>query len=266
MKNKQPTLVIKVGGRFFDELLEQSEHKHPLLHAIKQLQTSGARVVLVHGGGDQVQAQLKALNLQSDKINGLRVTPLHHMPVVAGVLSGYLNKTLVAQAGGLGLSGVGLSLADGDMTRCTPISEALGAVGEPHPNSAVLLNALLAQGMLPIVASIGADDSGQLYNVNADHGAICVAQLLDAQLYLLSDVSGVLDASRQKLPHLSAQTAQQLIVDGVITDGMMVKVRAAQEAADALQQAVTIGSWNDVAALSTGNNSFGTQILPATTT
>lgn len=257
-----PVIVLKVGGRFFNDLLQSEATKHPLLHAIKTLQAQGQQVVVVHGGGDQVQAQLKALNLQSQKIEGLRVTPFSHMPVVTGVLSGYLNKTLVAHSASIDLLPVGLTLADGGMAQCYAVNEALGAVGKPLPKNKHLLRLLLDNQMLPIIASIGSDTNGNLYNVNADHAAICVAQLLGARLLLLSDVRGVLNEHKIQLAELSAHEAQQMIANEVITDGMIVKVQAAQEAADLLGTAVTIGSWNELATMTQNNALFGTQILP----
>lgn len=262
MKTDDRVIVIKVGGRFFDELLAAGETKHSLLHAVKALQANGKQIALVHGGGDQVQTQLNALNMHSQKVGGLRVTPFEHMPIVAGVLSGYLNKTLVAHCTSVGLVPVGLTLADGDMTQCVAVNKTLGAVGKPSAKDNRLLLQLLNNNMLPIIASIGADVQGNLYNVNADHAAICVAQLLNAQLLLLSDVSGVLDKDKNKLAELSAEQAQQMVADGVITDGMVVKVQAAQDSADLLGSAVTIGSWNDLISMTSSNATFGTQILP----
>jgi acetylglutamate kinase len=257
-------IVIKVGGKFFTELLAANKHKHALLHGIKSLQQLGTRVVLVHGGGDQVQTQLQALNMHSEKIEGLRITPFAHMPIVAGVLSGYLNKTLVAHCASIQLTPVGLTLADGNMAVCEPVSAVLGAVGAPQGRDATLLRTLLDNNMLPIIASIGADADGNLFNVNADHAATCIAQLLNARLLLLSDVSGVLNEHKIKFDSLSAQQATQLITRNIITDGMIVKVRAAQDSADLLGSAVTIGSWNDLESLTKGDGVFGTQIFPDT--
>ncbi|WP_371193609.1 acetylglutamate kinase [Glaciecola sp. SC05] len=262
MSEQTSIIVIKVGGRFFDELLAVDGNKHPLLSAIKALQSRGKQVVLVHGGGDQVQAQLKALNMHSEKIDGLRVTPFSHMPVVAGVLCGYLNKTLVARSASIGLKSVGISLADGNIAECVQVSQHLGAVGRPIAKDAALLKQLFNNNMLPIVASIGTDKTGNLYNVNADHAAICIAQLLNAKLLLLSDVSGVLNSDKIKLAQLNAKQAQQMIDDKIITDGMIVKVLAAQDSADLLGSAVTIGSWNDLSAMTENDTVFGTQIFP----
>ncbi|WP_395340117.1 acetylglutamate kinase [Ningiella sp. W23] len=264
MTDASKPIVIKVGGRFFDELLSATNatNAHPLLNAIKALKSAGRRVVLVHGGGNHVQTQLKALGFVSDKLDGLRITPDTHMPTVAGMLAGFLNKSLVAKSQALHINGVGMSLADGLLAKCEAINPALGAVGAPKENDASLIQILLDANMLPIIASIGADSHGKLYNVNADHAATCIARLIDAQLILLSDVTGVLDDKMEKIDRLTPAHAQQLISDEVITDGMIVKVQAAQDSADALNSAVVIGSWNEAQALLDDKQSFGTQIMP----
>ncbi len=269
MTTQQAIIIVKVGGRFFDELLDATTDGHPLLHALVALQKVGRKAILVHGGGDQVQAQLRALSMPSEKLDGLRVTPFSHMPVVTGVLAGYLNKSLVAQSRAVGLNTVGISLSDGNIASCLPINPELGAVGAPHAGDVTLINALLDNHIMPIIASVGCDEKGNLYNVNADHAATCIAKLVDGQLLLLSDVKGVLNAEKSKLDTLSAEQAKTLVVNKVITDGMIVKVRAAQEAADTLGRNVTIGSWNDVSAFVSDieqsadlNKAFGTQISP----
>jgi acetylglutamate kinase len=262
--NQHDRLVIKVGGRFFDDLLNHNNSHQKLFYALEALSLQDKQVVLVHGGGEQVQTQLHQLGFTSEKVNGLRITPFEHMPTVAGVLSGYLNKTLVAKCKTLNLHAVGITLADGDIACCRQVSKELGAVGAPQAKDPGLLMQLFEKKMLPIVASIGCDERGALYNINADHAATCIAQLLNAQLFLLSDVPGVLDHEGNKMHELGAQQAQQMIADKHITDGMVVKVNAAQDAADALNSPVTIGSWNDAEALLDRSQPFGTKIFPYT--
>jgi acetylglutamate kinase len=171
----------------------------------------------------------------------------------------------VTHCASIGLISVGISLADGDIAKCEALSEALGAVGTPLPCDASLINSILDAGMLPIVASVGTDGDGNLYNVNADHAASCIAQLINGHLLLLSDVPGVLDKSKEKIEVLSPQQKDALIADKTIRDGMIVKVNAAQDAATLLQKPVSIGSWNEVNKLLTPEQSFGTQILPINT-
>ncbi|MDX7017712.1 acetylglutamate kinase, partial [Klebsiella aerogenes] len=142
-----------------------------------------------------------------------------------------------------GLNGVGLCLGDGQLAKVTKISDELGHVGNAEPGSPELLNLLLNAGYLPIISSIGVSIQGELMNVNADQAATAIAETLGADLVLLSDVSGILDGKGQKLTEISATKAQALIDQGIITDGMIVKVNAALEAAKTLRRPVEIASW-----------------------
>lgn len=238
-------IVLKVGGNFFEDTNAQSR----FFESVAALQKQGHNVAIVHGGGSQLQTQLTALGFQSEKHQGLRISPDEQMPAVAGVLAGTLNKQMVCMASQAGLTGVGISLADGNLAVCEEVAPSLGAVGYPHPRSAKLLHQLMHANLTPIICSIGCDNKGRMYNVNADQAATCISSLLYADLYLLSDVSGVLDENKQLISDLDETSISQLISDGVITDGMIVKVQAAQEASRTLTKAVNIGSWNDIGGL-----------------
>ncbi|MFT5674982.1 MAG: acetylglutamate kinase [Paraglaciecola sp.] len=259
MSRKISTLVIKVGGAFMQADKEALE----LLKVIGQLQQH-IKVVLIHGGGPMVEELMQALQLTSSKVNGLRVTPKQHMPYIAGALAGTANKQLCALAIKAGLIPVGLCLADGQISTCTIMSEKLGAVGIAKAGKSRLLDNLLGTGMLPIISSIGADTSGNLLNVNADQAATVIAQLLDADLLLLSDVTGVLDANRNLLSELRAKDINKLIVEQVIRDGMQVKVQAALDAAISLKRPVTIASWRESEQLLglLHQQAIGTTIIP----
>jgi acetylglutamate kinase len=233
-------LVIKVGGAF----MQANDAALALLTTIAELQKNYI-VVLVHGGGAMVEELLSALNLTSQKIDGLRVTPKAHMPYIAGALAGTANKQLCGLAIQAGISPVGLSLLDGNMCHATVMREELGAVGSVEPGDATLLKALAATHMLPIISSIGADNKGNLLNVNADQAATVIAQLLDADLLLLSDVPGVLDVDKNLIAQLDTEQIETLIAQNVIRDGMIVKVQAALTAANSLGRSVTIASWKD---------------------
>tara|TARA_R110002167_G_scaffold9923_9_gene45745 strand:- start:1059 stop:1862 length:804 start_codon:yes stop_codon:yes gene_type:complete len=239
MSNKN-ILVIKVGGAF----MQNHDAALKLLTTIGELQKSYI-VVLVHGGGAMVEELLSALNLSSQKIDGLRVTPKEHMPYITGALAGTANKQLCGLAIKAGISPVGLSLLDGKMCHTTVMREELGAVGSVEAGDATLLKALAATHMLPIISSIGADEEGNLLNVNADQAATVIAQLLDAELLLLSDVPGVLDADKNLISQLDFEKIETLIAQNVIRDGMIVKVQAALTAANSLGRSVTIASWKD---------------------
>ncbi|QJR80537.1 acetylglutamate kinase [Alteromonas pelagimontana] len=232
-------IVIKVGGA----LLEDQAAADNLLQNIQAIMHQRP-VVLVHGGGPLVETLMASLGLTSSKIDGLRVTPDEHMPYICGALAGSANKTLCATALKAGITPVGLSLLDGNMVNCTAMHDKYGAVGTPVAQDANLLNSLLAQQFLPVISSIGSSAQGRLLNINADQAATVIAQLVNGELILLSNVKGVLDASKQLLTQLDATAIDKLVVDGVILDGMKVKTDAAMLAANSLGKPVTIASWS----------------------
>ncbi|MCJ8317351.1 acetylglutamate kinase [Idiomarina sp.] len=241
--------VIKLGG----SLLEQPEALSALFQSLQQ---NDDDIVLVHGGGALVQQWLTTAGLQSEKVNGLRVSPEQHMPYIVGGLAGAANKTLMKQAITAGLKPIGLTLYEAGV-HCVQQSAALGQVGVCQTSEAVsgLISDLLAQGYLPVISSIGFSDSGDWFNVNADDAAVAVAATYNADLLLITDVEAVLDGTGTPLSHLNSESIQQLTQAGVIKDGMEVKVRGALSAAKRLRRCVRIGSWNVM------NNPFsGTQI------
>lgn len=253
-------LVIKVGGAFIGD----KDAARGLFAVIAQL-IETRPVVLVHGGGPIVEQWMRALNLKSTKIDGLRVTTDVHMPYVVGALAGTANTQLVAQARTCNLQPVGLSLADAHLVRCTQMQAKYGAVGEVEPADATLLNVLLDKGYLPLISSVGCSDGGQLLNVNADQAATAIAQLLQGELVMLSDVAGVLDKQKSLLAQLDPLQIEALVEQKVIRDGMLVKVKAALSAAISIGMPVTIASWKQPQSLlqMLAGNSAGTRIYPA---
>ncbi|WP_438864016.1 acetylglutamate kinase [Neptunicella sp.] len=231
-------LVIKVGGA----LLDSQEHLIKLFAVIAQLQQVRP-ILLVHGGGSLVEQWLTALGKQSIKIDGLRVTPQDQIAFVVGALSGAANKQLVAQAKTHQINAVGVSLADGDIAISQALDAKFGCVGSALGGNGELLTLLLSKHYVPIISSIGCDASGQLLNVNADQAAVAVAQSIGAELLLLSDVPGVLDAKRELIPSLNGEKIQQLIEQQVILDGMAVKVNAALATANLIGKPVIIAGW-----------------------
>ena len=239
----QTPIVIKIGGKFFDVIQSDEQSVNAFFVYLVNLTKQQRQVVLVHGGGSQVTELLSKMGKTSKKIDGLRVTSDEDIDLVTGVLAGQLNKRLAAKCQSLGILSTGISLADGGLCQCKTVSDELGWVGEPTGGKSLLINALFTSCIMPVVATIGADEKGNLYNVNADHAALHIAKLLNAELMLLSDVPGVLDAEQNLIEHLDKTKISQLIAQSVITDGMAVKVKAAQSAADTLQRNVTIASW-----------------------
>lgn len=232
-------VVIKLGGA----VLEDKGAADALCQALLELKEQGLFPVLVHGGGVLVEQQMQAQGLISEKLDGLRVTPDSQMPVVAGALAGFANKQLVARARVAGLLPVGLSLGDADITTASELDQRLGAVGRCKPDNPDLLDLLLTQGFMPVISSIACSESGRLLNVNADDAATVIAQLLEAELVLLSDVDGVLDANKQLIPNLNESEIESLIAAEVIRDGMAVKVRAALTTARTLRRSIAVANW-----------------------
>jgi len=171
------------------------------------------------------------------------VTPAIQIPLVSGALAGHVNKKIVAKANAQSISTVGLSLTDGEMTKCLLANEALGAVGKPVANSSKLLDTLINQGFLVVVSSIGAIESGDLVNVNADDAAVAICQLLNAELLLLTDVNGVKGDDGEYLSSLDQKLAESLIANGTIAGGMTAKVNAALYAANQLRRSIAVASW-----------------------
>ncbi|PSW11874.1 acetylglutamate kinase [Photobacterium rosenbergii] len=257
----QVPLVIKLGGA----VLSCGETLEKLFGAISAYQKQAQRpLVLVHGGGYLVDDLMAKLQLETVKKEGLRVTPADQIPYIAGALAGTANKLLQGQAQKAGVPAVGLSLADGGLCKVTELDPELGSVGKAEPGDSSLVSQIMASGFLPIVSSIGLDANGQLMNVNADQAAVAVAAALDGELVLLSDVSGVLDGKGKLISELTEPQAEALIAQAVITDGMVVKVRAAFEAANALGRSIEVATWrypDKLAALFDGQ-SIGTKFSP----
>ncbi|QIR13232.1 acetylglutamate kinase [Shewanella aestuarii] len=253
-------LVLKVGGA----LLQTESGMANLMAAIKDMTTSGQKIVLVHGGGCLVDEQLSANGKEIIKLDGLRVTPADQIPIVVGALAGTSNKILQAAAAKAGLVSVGMSLGDGNVVSAKIKDEKLGLVGEVTPDDATYLNFILSQGWLPICSSIAVSDAGDMLNVNADQAATALAKLVNGTLVLLSDVSGVWDANKQVIKSLNKNQIEALVAQGVIEKGMKVKVEAALEVAQWMGKPVLVASWQDTEQLKTlaQGGSIGTQIQP----
>ncbi|QCI19633.1 MAG: acetylglutamate kinase [Buchnera aphidicola (Brevicoryne brassicae)] len=235
-------LVIKLGG----VLLESDNAMTRLFEALVDYRKSYKRYVLIiHGGGRLIDDLMKKLNLPVKKKNGLRVTLSEHINVITGALSGTANKTLLARALKHNINAVGLCLADGKSVDVEKLDKDLGHVGKAIPGSPLFLNKLCKEGILPIISSIGITNDGLLMNVNADLAAAALATTLHANLILLSDISSILDGKGQRIEEINSIQAKKLITQGIITNGMIVKVNAALEAANILNRAVDIASWQN---------------------
>jgi acetylglutamate kinase len=237
-------IVFKLGGEALTDKAALSE----FLQQIGKIRKNRP-VVIVHGGGPQVEDMMSAVQLTTTKVDGVRATPLSHLPFVVGALAGVASQQLLSACKAQNLNAVSLSLADADLFNAHVKSEVLGAVGQISPNNPTAIQALLESGFVVLINSIGCDSQGQTLNINADDAAVATAQLLRADLCLLSNVPGVLNANKQLINSLDKESIESLINSGVIRDGMVVKVNAAFEASRLLRRPVHIGSWQDSSAL-----------------
>lgn len=255
MTNTGP-IVIKLGGAPIDA----PESCAVLWEAIANAWVSNRRsLIVVHGGGVAVDRRLAEVGIETPRINGLRVTDDRAIGVVAGVLAGEVNRTVVGGLRALGVDAAGVGLSDGGLCRCEPI-EGLGRVGRVIDGDPAVLRALLVAGFLPVVHSIGMDEVGLALNVNADDAASGVARVCNAaRLVLVTDVPAVRGAGGEPIADLTPAAAAAFIASGDITTGMAPKVNAAIEAAAAGAEAA-IGSWRDAAALIAGEPGAGTRV------
>lgn len=239
-------LVIKLGG----VLLESDDAMTGLFKVIYDYQKSNKRdILIIHGGGRLIDNLMNKLSLPVKKKNGLRITPYEHINIITGVLAGTANKILLAWALRNKINAVGLCLSDGKSANIEMLDKDLGHVGKITPGSPIFLLNLFKQKMLPVMSSIGITNDGQLMNVNADLAATALAMTLEANLILLSDISSILDGKGQRIKEINNIAAKKLISQGIITDGMIVKVNAALEASMALKKSVDIASWQNIADL-----------------
>lgn len=224
-------ILIKLGGTLLDEAASRERLAAELAAAAK---IQGLELVVVHGGGKQMTRFLTERGIESKFVGGLRVTTPEVIDAVLKVFAGSVNHTLVASLVAAGSQPVGLTGIDASLTEAEQWSPELGAVGKPVRCNAALLEVLTGAGYLPVVACVAGDKLGNIYNVNADQmAAACAGGYRAARLLFLTDVPGVMDASKQILPRLDRAASQRLIDTGVATGGMQAKLEAAHRALDA---------------------------------
>jgi len=228
------TVVIKYGGHAMGDDSLASEFAHDIT-LLKQV---GINPVVVHGGGPQIGGMLERLAIESEFVDGLRVTDAPTMEVAEMVLSGLLNKAIVLGINAAGGRAVGLSGKDASLIRARKLRRTrkdpdsniektldLGFVGEPEAVNPQLLFALDGAGFIPIIAPIGFCADGQTYNINADTAAGAVAGAMHAErLLMLTDVEGVLDKSGALIHEMTVAEARGYMEDGTLHGGMIPKV------------------------------------------
>jgi acetylglutamate kinase len=234
------TFVIKYGGHAMgNEALADVFARDVVL--LKQV---GINPVIVHGGGPQIGKMLDRLKIQSQFIDGLRITDEATVEIVEMVLAGSINKQLVGAINRAGGLAVGLSGKDANLitarrltrTKVDPDSHIekvldLGFVGEPEEVNVEVLNVFAASNIIPVIAPTAIGTKGETFNINADTAAGAIAGALSAtRLLLLTDVAGVLDKNKNLIKELSTEDSRRLIADGTISGGMIPKIETCMSA------------------------------------
>jgi acetylglutamate kinase len=194
----------------------------------------GVKIVLVHGGGPEINDLMKRLGMEPKFVDGLRVTDKETVDLVQMVLAGKVNKTLVNLLEMKGGNAMGISGMDGRLIEAAPKSEKLGFVGNiKHVNIAPVTD-LLEKGYIPVVSTVGCDKKGNTYNINGDTAAACIAGALQAErLIMMTDIAGVLTDKNDPstlIPKLTVSEAKGLYESGIISGGMIPKVDCCIEA------------------------------------
>ena len=213
--------VIKFGG----SLAKNEPARKKFLDELSTLAKKEA-IVLVHGGGPEINSWLDRLGLKSRFVNGLRFTDAKTLEIVEMVLSGKVNKYFVGELYKRDVLACGISGRDCGLAPSKHIKK-LGFVGDPARINTGIIQTLLAAGYMPVVSSVGLDASGGALNLNADSLATAIAVALKARrLILLTDVCGVLDESNKTIPRITAGEINKLISGHVVTGGMIPKIKA----------------------------------------
>ncbi|PTX74168.1 N-acetylglutamate kinase [Sulfitobacter mediterraneus] len=231
------TVVIKLGGHAMgsDEAMQEFARDVTLMRQI------GVNPVVVHGGGPMINAMLKRLDIQSEFVDGKRVTDAATMEVVEMVLSGLVNARIVQAITEQGGRAVGLSGKDSGLILCEPENPALGLVGKPSKVDPRVLRDLADKGIIPVIAPLGMGANGETFNINGDTAAGAIASALKAdRLLLLTDVAGVKNGDGEVLTELTPDQIRDMVADGTIAGGMIPKTETALAAIDGGVRAAVI--------------------------
>lgn len=245
----EETVVIKFGGHAMgDEALANA-----FAQDIVYLKQSGVNPIVVHGGGPQIAAMLKKLEITSEFVNGLRVTDKPTVEVVEMVLAGAINKEIVSAINRQGGKAVGICGKDANLMIAEKITQMpdptsnlmqavdIGYVGDPIQVNPHIVDVISKSDLIPVIAPVAASPDGQTLNINADSFASALAAKMKAKrLLLLTDVAGVMDKDKKLIQSLSVADARGLIRDGTISGGMIPKVEGCIEVVEAGVEAVVI--------------------------
>lgn len=252
-------LLVKLGGTLLDSPESRGRLARELAGA-----AAGHALVVVHGGGKQMTRYLAERGIESRFVNGLRVTDPETLDAVLKVFAGSVNHTLVAALVAAGARAVGLSGIDALLAEAEPLDAPLGAVGRVVRANPELLELLVKNGYLPVVACVAGDARGAIYNVNADRMAVaCAAGFGAGLLVFLTDVAGVLGEEGLIIPCLTAAGARRLVQRGIATGGMQAKLEAACEALEGGVEQIVIapGGEPDIVPRLLAGERVGTRVI-----
>ncbi|WP_419418439.1 acetylglutamate kinase [Legionella sp. D16C41] len=221
--NTGKLILIKAGG----SILQDSSAISTLCGDLKTLLANGYQVALVHGGSKAINEALNIYGIPSEFINGLRVTSQAAMKIIEMVLCGQVNQMLVRALNQFGIKAMGLSGAENQLLHCDYLDEKFGFVGKIKQVNSTDVEQLLANNVLPVIATVGVDDKGQAVNINGDIAACHLATALAVdELVYLTDQEGIYNQHGALLSKLSANQLQLLIKKAIVSNGMLVKVNA----------------------------------------
>jgi acetylglutamate kinase len=231
-------IIIKYGG----SAMKDPKLKRSFIEDIVFMNLVGMNIIIVHGGGPSINKMLKKLDIKPKFFKGFRVTDEETMEIVEMVLAGKVNKDIVNNIQIQGVNAIGLSGKDGNLLQAqkkTIDGEDIGFVGEVVDVNINLLQEIVKNSAIPVIAPIGKDNLGTTYNINADDVALAISKALNAEkLIYLTDVLGVLrdvNDSKSLISEMNLDQAQEFIKNGVISDGMIPKVKCC---VDAIQSGV----------------------------
>lgn len=223
-------LVVKYGGN----AMVDEELKSSVMRDLVVLNLLGIKVVLVHGGGPDISATISKMGMESKFINGLRYTDEETAKVVRMVLAGNTNKTLADLICRHGGKAIGICGQDGHLLKCVKQDDELGFVGKIVEVNTQVLTDLLGLGYVPVVSTVGYDDEGNIYNINADTAAASIAGALQAEsLILMSDIRGLLedkDDPDSLIKKVYVSDIPALVKQGIISGGMIPKIDCCKDA------------------------------------
>ena len=223
-------VVIKYGGNAMLDL----EHQESVMNDIAFLLLIGVKVVLVHGGGPEINDMLKRVGKESKFLNGLRVTDKETVDIVQMVLAGKVNKDIVNILETAGNKAVGICGIDGGMIKVSQVNEELGYVGEIESINTQIIHDLLDKDYVPVISTVGMDDNGNVYNINADTAAARIAGELKAECFItLTNIAGIMkdkDDPSTLIHSINVSETPRLIKEGVVSGGMIPKIESCVDA------------------------------------